>query len=225
MSHVSIRPVAKGEAPNLEAMLDVGPRLLAASMASARALAREATQILQPAMPALTQGMQSLRPRPMCDIPEQDCPPHCAAAMTWTANQGETVRCTIRVTNTAKTARPFTLTPTAFTGRGNPATVAAVSPGSFTLGAGQTQVATATLTVTPDFLEGQSYEGEIRVQGAYEQGICITLRVQGDDAYQVSVSQGDPPVRIRAHRWYDHFQCVESCAPEKYPAAGISAKG
>lgn len=22
---------------------------------------------------------------------------------------------------------------------------------------------------------------------------------------------GDPPVRIRAHHWYDHFQCTERC--------------
>src|SRR5262249_46017024 len=89
-----------------------------------------------------------------------------------------------------------------------------LSPASLSLAPGQAGVVRATFTV-PRTPEGD-YDAEIVVRGLYEQCVCVTLKVQckktcGDECCACEVVQGDPPVRIRAHQWYHHFQCTEPC--------------
>jgi hypothetical protein len=72
-------------------------------------------------------------------------------------------------------------------------------------------------TVPDEFVDGD-YVAEVFITGSYEQ--CVELRLgvvpsqkcpPGKPRCFCDVVQGDPPVRIRAHRWYDHFQCTEPC--------------
>jgi hypothetical protein len=64
---------------------------------------------------------------------------------------------------------------------------------------------------------GAQYVAEVRIVGAYEQCVRLVLDVAAKGAVvdcgpsRCEVAAGDLPVRIRAHRWYDHFQCTEPC--------------
>ncbi len=87
----------------------------------------------------------------------------------------------------------------------------------FNLAAGKSQLVTAK-HVVPQGLAAGTYRTEITVTGAYEQCVNVTLDVRAQQRCACHVVQGDIPTRIRAHRWYDHFQCVEPCfepAPQK----------
>ncbi len=208
MSHVSVKPASAGQ-PSLEELFALGSRLLATSIDSARIILQQAAGLLPP-MPDL----RTLRPRDMCEIPETDCPPRCVCEVTWEAIPGETPGLTVRVTNASKAARTFHLHATPFTGTGGSPGTITLAPASLSLPPGHAGVANATFTV-PSGPAGD-YEAEILVQGAYEQCVRVRLKVRcektcGEERCTCEVMQGDPPVRIRAHHWYDHFQCTEPC--------------
>ncbi|MBI3015729.1 MAG: hypothetical protein HYY65_11890 [Candidatus Tectomicrobia bacterium] len=215
MSRVFVKSTAPKQ-PTMVNLATLAPRLLAMSVDSARVFMQQAAGILSPAMPAWS----ALKPKGMCEIPETECPPRCACEIAWEAGRGETLRCTIRVTNASQTGRTFTFQATPFVGAGGSSATIALSPTNLTLPAGQSGVVTATFTVPAGFTPGR-YEAEILVQGAYEQCVCVTLEVQGEQHCACEVAQGDPPVRIRAHRWHDHFQCAEPCAPQPVGKPGM----
>lgn len=116
------------------------------------------------------------------------------------------------MTNVSKVTRTFNLLATPFIG-------AVGSAGSITLTTltlAPSRSGFVNATFTAPFVEDGDYDAEIVVQGAYEQAVCITLEVccektHGTTRGMCEVVQGDPPVRIHAHRWYDHFQCTEPC--------------
>lgn len=208
MSHVSVKPASAGR-PSLEELFALGSKLLATSIHSARIIMQQAAGLLPP-MPDL----RSLRPRDMCGIPETECPPRCVCEVTWEASPGETPGLTVRVRNASKTDRTFHLHATPFTGTGGSPGTLTLGPASLSLSAGHAGVADATFTV-PNVPAGD-YEAEILVQGAYEQCVRVRLNVRcektcGEERCTCEVVQGDPPVRIRAHHWYDHFQCTQPC--------------
>lgn len=214
MSHVSVKP-ASTQQPSLEDLVAFGFKLLAMSIDNARTIMQQAPSLLPP-MPDL----RSLRPKEMCEIPETECPPRCVCEVTWEASPGETPGLTVRVTNASKSARTFHLHATPFTGAGGSPGTITLAPSSLSLPAGHADVASATFPV-PNVPEGE-YEAEILVQGAYEQCVRVRLRVKcektcGQERCTCDVVQGDPPVRIRAHHWYDHFQCIEPCLELRLP--------
>jgi hypothetical protein len=222
MSHVSVKPASAGQ-PSLEELLAFGSKLLAASIDSARFIMRQAAALLPP-MPDL----RTLRPRDMCEIPETECPPRCVCDVTWEASPGEVLGLTVRVTNASKAARTFHLHATPFTGAGESPGTITLAPASLSLPAGHAGVANTTFTV-PNIPAGD-YEAEILVQGAYEQCVRVKLKVRcektcGEERCTCEVVQGDPPVRIRAHHWYDHFQCTEPCVELLRRPPGADQRG
>jgi hypothetical protein len=152
-----------------------------------------------------------------CDIPEKDCPPRCVCKMNWKAARRERLNAVIKVTNRSKQARNFTFHAKPFTGTGKELPGPTVTPATAVLQPGQSISVTAELTVTEPFQPGAVYESEVVITGSYEQCVCLTLCVDRETVCQCSVEQGDPPVRVRAHQWYDHFQCVEACGPVRTP--------
>lgn len=214
MSRVSVKSAFSAQR-SLESLTSLGPKLLAMSLDSARDFMQQTAGILAPSMPPLWK----LRPKGMCEIPETECPPHCVCEMTWEAGRGETLHCSIRVTNASKSAQTFQLQATPFFGAPTSPPTISLSPTSLTLPAGQSGVVTASFTVTPEFAPGR-YDAEILVKGAYEQCVCVTLKVQSEQHCTCEVVQGDPPVRLRAHHWHDHFQCAEPCAAPMPRKAG-----
>jgi hypothetical protein len=212
--NVSVKPQTASQLL-LDGLLGLGFKLLALSLDNARSLIQQASNILPP-LP----DVQSLRPKDMCAIPETQCPPRCVCEVTWEASPGETPGLTVRVTNASKSARTFNLHATPFLGSsGSPGTMT-LSAQSLSLAGGSAGSVNATFTI-PSVPEGE-YDAEIVVRGAYEQCVSVRLNVKcektsGRERATCEVVQGDPPVRIRAHHWYDHFQCTESCVEHRAP--------
>ena len=215
MSHASVKQPTTGQPskgqPSLEDLVEFF-KLLLLSLDNVRRVMQEAPSIL-PQMPAPL----SLRQKDCCEIPETECPPRCVCEVRWEASPGETPSITVRVTNSSKSARTFQVHATPFVGFGGSPGTLSLSPSSLTLQPGHAGIVSANFTV-PNVPEGD-YHAEIIVSGAYEQCVHVTLRVQcrktcGDEHCTCDVVQGDPPVRIRAHHWYDHFQCIEPCVNE-----------
>lgn len=226
MSKVAVRSLSRSclSEPGLAA---VGPRLLSLSVDAVTDLLQGMAGLLGPVLSGAGKCAPTMAKRPSsacCTIPETDCPPRCVCEITWEAARGEKLRCSIRVVNSSMKARTFHLSATAFSGpssAGN-ATVA-LAPQTLQLAGGSSGVVEAGFAV-PDEMEPGDYEAEIIVRGAYEQCVRVLLRLakkpgcRPDMAHcRCEITQGDPPVRIRAHHWYDHFQCTEPCVPARVP--------
>lgn len=219
MTNVTVRPASTGQnSVPLEELLLLGGRLLTLSLENSLQMLRQTSSVL----PALSASVPALRLRPAadacCTIPEVDCPPRCVCQVRWEAAPGETPGLSVRVTNSSSTGRTFSLHATPFIGAGGSIGSIALAPPTLSLGAGETGFVNATYTV-PNADEGD-YDAEVVIRGAFEQAVCITLdlrcaKTRGQERGVCTVVQGDPPVRIRAHHWYDHFQCSEPCVEHR----------
>jgi hypothetical protein len=212
MSHASAKHSSSTGQPALEDFLGFGLKLLSLSLDNLRTVVQQA-----PSFPLQLPDLASLRPKDPCAIPEPECPPRCVCDVTWEASPGETPALTVRVTNSSKATRTFQLHATPFAGPGGSPGTLSLSPSSLTLQPGHVGIVSAKYTV-PNMPEGD-YHAEIVVKGAYEQCVRVSLRVRckktcGDEHCTCDVVQGDPPVRIRAHHWYHHFQCTEPCVDD-----------
>lgn len=227
MSKVAVRSLASSCSSEATSLAKVGPRLLSLSVDAVTDLLQGMAGLLGP---VLTGGAARCAPKmtttrsDCCAIPETDCPPRCVCEITWEAARGEKLRCSVRVVNSSATSRTFHLSATDFAGPGNAANAAiALSPASLQLAGGMSGMVEATFAV-PDEMAPGDYEAEIVVRGAYEQCLRVLLRVTGKPGCgpdmpqcRCEITQGDPPVRVRAHHWYDHFQCTEPCARSRRP--------
>jgi hypothetical protein len=148
-----------------------------------------------------------------CNIPETSCPPYCACEIEWEAREGEHLTANIRVTNTAREGRAFQFVPSPFQGPGNPAAPLTVSPPGAELQSGQSVYVPVQFLPDQSFQPGQTYHAELLLIGAYEERVCIVFRPLCNQQSECDVRMGEPPVRRRAHNWYDHFQCAEPCFP------------
>lgn len=144
---------------------------------------------------------------PCCGIPEGKCPDACVCRIYWQGCPGDSFKYRIQVTNTSKTKREFVLKAMPF-----PCTEAEVkvAPDKQTLAQDESFQAEASFTIPDDLVAG-CYVGRIKVIGAYEQYIQVCLTVGSRHACCCHIEQGDIPKRVRAHHWYHHFQCEETC--------------
>ena len=201
MSRVNVKCISQKQSPLVD-MATMGPKLLSETLKSVGDFIQQAVD----ASPQLPRPV-ALRPQQMCEIPETECPPRCVCHITWEASPREKLACNIKVTNSSEKPRVFALKAIPFP---DPAGTIQITPDSMNLGPGQTGGAQAFYTV-PDGLATGTYKTEILVAGAYEQCITVTLHVHDQQHCECHLVQGEIPVRIRAHRWYEHFQCVERC--------------
>ncbi len=176
------------------------------------------------AMPALSSAVSSLgsavpfttpvasRCNCGCEIPETDCPPRCVCRMHWQGSRGERVKGSITLTNTAQKAQAFSMQATSFKGPdGDTGVTAALAPAFVTLNPNQSATIAVDLDVGDKFETGKSYDAEVTLTGQYEQCVQLCLTVRPSPSHHCEVRQGNIPTHIRAHRWYDHFQCEEPC--------------
>ncbi len=207
-------------------MFELGPKLMSMSAERTREFVEAVRELIAATLPKI----EIPKLERCCEIPETECPPRCVCDIRWKTCQGGTVHANIHVTNTGSTTRNFTFTATPFSGPGNPATMIQLSPPSASLAPNASVNVAATLAVTSDFQPGGQYVAEVQVYGAYEQCVRITLDVESATAthctaQQCEVRAGDPPVRIRAHQWYDHFQCTEPCVELLRRPPGADQRG
>jgi hypothetical protein len=149
-------------------------------------------------------------------IPEQACPPRCVCEIELEAAEGDELRVLVRVRNVSQSARTFSFESTELVGWGGTLGAMSISPTQLALDPQMSDVIEATLTVRSGAEKGK-YQGEIVVRGAYEQSVRAVAKIvkkkwaHRQPTAACEVEQGAPPVRIRAHHWYDHFQCVQPC--------------
>jgi hypothetical protein len=194
-------------------IFDLAPKLISMSAQTSRDFVDAAGELISATLPKIE--IPSRR-RNCCEIPETECPPRCVCEIRWKACPGGNVQAYIRVTNTGTQTRHFTFTVTPFSGPGNPATMVQLSTSGASLAPNASVTITAVLTVAADFQPGGQYAAELQIYGAYEQCVRMMLDVAPPTARDCAVEccevrAGDLPFRIRAHQWYDHFQCTEPC--------------
>lgn len=191
--------------PSGVSLLLLPPRALAAGLQGAAEVLRKTLDGHYADACPVCQGHHG--PGECAQIPETPCPSPCVCRIDWVGCPGDSFQHRIQVTNTADTGREFSLRPEAFPCTGE---TVAVSPDSKTLEPGESLQAVASFTI-PDSFGGSIYRTRIRVVGAYEQYILLCLRVRPHQACCCYIEQGRMPKRIRAHRWFHHFQCEEDC--------------
>lgn len=189
-------------------LLDLGSKLLKLSALSATGFVRQASSLVSSSLPPLG----TFRLRRMCEIPETECPPKSLGSICWKGCNGATLKHSIRITNTSDNTKDFVLSADPFSGPGGIMTPIHLMPGVVKLDGGATGSAEATVTIPANLPAGQ-YQTKILLTGAYEQYIDVLLCVYSQQQSTLDVSQGDIPMHIQAHRWYQHFQCVEPCFP------------
>jgi len=142
----------------------------------------------------------------------------------WEAAAGERLRAVVRVTNTSRDDRNFQFWAKGFQ-VGNKTVPLTVSPAAERLKAGGSTSVVAEFTPTHDFQAGQTYTAELLIEGAYEQCVCFQFTPVAEVVARCEVEQGDPPIRLRAHHWYDHFRCAEPCVQpgESFSTPGLEA--
>jgi hypothetical protein len=179
------------------------------SIGAAMPSAAAAASSVIPAMPS----MASMMPKTTCcEIPETACPPRCVCQIVWHAARGEHAKATITLTNTAKKTQIFSIAATPFHGpEGDTGVTPSIAPASVSLNANQSTTIDVGLDVSDKFEAGKTYSAEVTLTGQYEQCVELRLCVRPSQAHHCHVRQGDIPTHIRAHRWYDHFQCEEPC--------------
>jgi len=199
-------------APKL--IFDLGPRLMLMSAKTTMDFFEAARTVIAATIP--TPDISRRSRHDCCQIPETECPPRCVCDIGWKGCPNSTVQAMIRVTNTGSSTRNFDFEVTPFSGPGNPKGTVEISPATALLAPHDSVNVAAAFTIPPDFQHAGRYAAEFRIHGAYEQCVRMTLQVEPSTAKccepeHCEVHAGDLPIRIRAHRWYHHFQCSEPC--------------
>jgi hypothetical protein len=134
------------------------------------------------------------------------------AAITWKLDRGAVPEGAITVHNTGAQVQSFSFEANPLIGPAAPGARVVVLPDSIQLSPGQSGVARLRLQASAALAPGQTYQSEILVHGFYEQAVGVKADVEPDASAYTEVEQGDAPTHRRAHHWYDHFQCTESCS-------------
>lgn len=194
---------------SLSGFLTLGPELAMVSLKRSAAFVDEACGIAARTMPALRADCLPFFSG-LCDIPETDCPPKCVCDIEWHGCPGETVKATIRVANTSGKDAEFTFDATSFDGDGSVNLL--VTPAKATVGACKSIVIQVAAQISDKAQAGRR-TAEVLIRGIHEQCVRVVLCVEPSAVAHCEIEHGERPYRIRAHRWYDHFQCIEPCDP------------
>jgi len=209
-------------------MFDLAPKLVSMSAKTTRDFVAAAGELITATLPKIE---IPAFPKRCCEIPETECPPRCVCHICWKACRGGTAQAKIHVTNTGSATRNFTFLATSFSGPGNPTATFQLSPASATLAPNASINVAVSFTVPAEFQPGGHYTAELRIYGVYEQCVCFALDIEPPPAKDCGcecceVKAGDLPVRIRAHQWYEHFQCTEPCVQLlRHPSDAPSRNG
>jgi hypothetical protein len=199
------------------ALSEVGARLGKAVVDSSglgRRVLDEAVRTWRPVTDAWLAAMpRSLGLRRCCEVPETECPPRCVGHLAFRTHPGEAASGTVTVTNTASHAQEFHFVAQPFRGpSGLTGVVPVVTPAAASLAPGGSVTLAVRLEPEGGLAAGAEYRSELAVRGAWEQCVCLSLEIEPRVAPHCEVHQGPIPRRVRAHHWYDHFQCEELCA-------------
>lgn len=186
------------------------PRLLFATLDSGAGVIRKTLDGSYDQHDALCGACHGYHPGACCVIPETACPSPCH--IQWNGCVGDSLNYQVQITNRTDGELDFTLTPEAFAVTGE---TVSVTPDSKTLAPDESFTVVVGFTI-PEAMAGGCYQARIRLVGAYQQDIPVSLAVRSRQCCQSHIEQGEMPKKVHAHHWFHHFQCQQDC----YPAAG-----
>jgi hypothetical protein len=192
--------------PSTRSLILLTPRVLTASLAGAAEVIQKTFEGGYPDTCAICRHHHD-KQKSCCDIPETNCPSPYVCRILWEGCPGDTFKYQLQVTNTSDIEREFNLIPSPFLCTEEAVTV---TPDNKKLLPDQSLNATISFTI-PDTFGGGLYRARIKVAGAYAQFITINLTVADHQDCCCSIEQGEIPTRLKAHQWFDHFQCEEQC--------------
>ncbi|WP_328184581.1 COG1470 family protein [Marinobacter sp. OP 3.4] len=194
--------------PSPLSLLLLPPRLLFATLDSGAGVIRRTFDgSYEKYDAALCKVCNGVHREACCDIPETSCPVPCH--IRWRGCVGNSFRYELQITNRTRVEREFTLTPEPFPVTGETVTV---SPDKKTLGPDESATVVVSFT-NPEAMAGGCYQSRIKLVGAYEEHILVSLEVRARQCCQCHIEQGEMPKKVRAHHWYHHFQCTQDCFP------------
>jgi hypothetical protein len=135
------------------------------------------------------------------------------AGIAWQFGRGVAPEAAFTVFNTGKANRVFSFVPTPLAGAESTPAILVVTPDSAMLSPGQSTAARMQLQHSEALNPGQHYKAALVIRGFYDQRVHVHCHVERDSSGHVEIQQADAPTRIRAHHWYDHFQCTVDCVP------------
>lgn len=133
------------------------------------------------------------------------------ASIDWKIDRGVVPEAQVALRNAGNAAQNFRIEATPWLGPDGAAASLAISTHTIDLGPAESTMIDLRMLNTQALRPGQEYQCELVVRGFHEQRLAVRCMVHQDPNGYVEVSQGELPTRIRAHHWYDHFQCTEPC--------------
>jgi hypothetical protein len=137
---------------------------------------------------------------------------HLKATIDWKLQRGVTPEAAITIHNTGASMCTLTFEASPLVGVAAPGAALSLLPDSMQLPAGHTGVLRLRLLHSEALAPGHGYQGSVSIHGFYRQRVDVHAFVQPDAFDHAEIEQGEPPTRLRAHHWHDHFQCTERCA-------------
>jgi hypothetical protein len=134
-------------------------------------------------------------------------------AIVWEVERGVTPVAHLRLASPRHERGVFELRITPLVGVNAEAAELALSAARIELEPGGHGVVRLQLSNSAALGPTQRYHAALSIEGGRVPRIPISLIIKPDPHAHVEVSQGDFPTRLRAHHWYDHFQCSLPCGP------------
>jgi hypothetical protein len=134
-------------------------------------------------------------------------------AIVWKIERGVTPLAHIALSNPDQTPRNFAFSTTPLVGLDAEGATLVLSSSHVVVDPRGHAVLHVRLQNTAALSPGQDYHAALSIDGLTRERVPITCVIKQDPAAHAEVSQGDFPTHLRAHHWYDHFQCTVPCAP------------
>ncbi len=137
--------------------------------------------------------------------------PRVKPSIDWKIERGVEPTASLTIRNEGTETRSFAIASTPWVGPGGAAASLNASPPTVDLASGQTAVVELKMLGSAALSPGQEYRCEVVVDGFEESRIDARCMIKTDPTDHADAEQGEFPTRIRAHQWYEHFQCTEDC--------------
>ena len=133
------------------------------------------------------------------------------AKLNWSIQRGMEAEAQLVLRNLGEGGHTFHIESTPWVGIDADAAALELSTDALHLSGGERGVVQLRLKNSQSFRPCQTYHCEIVVRGYQEQRVQLSCKVERDPSAHLEIEQGEAPQRVRAHHWYDHFQCTEPC--------------
>ena len=133
-------------------------------------------------------------------------------SIDWRIQRGVAPQAALTIHNKGAEAQRFELTISPLIGVDGAEATIRLEPQALLIDPGESKTARLELDDSLALSPGR-YSTSLRATGLTAPEIRLRCEACPDPSAQFELEQGEPPTRVRAHHWYDHFQCTDSCTP------------